>query len=287
MKASKTIRQFDSATLSEPYELLSALFNEPTVGLVTVDHQLRYRFVNNALATMIGVAPEKLLGKTIHDVLGKAAIAFEPPFKHVFSSGVDVSNLEISAKLPKRDEVGYWIQNYFAIRNAAGKVKRVGAIVVEITEQTKLQQSICRIANILFRNLLLSAHDSDVLLRHVMQRSLRQTPDSRANRNKSAVSGLSNQTPGFPHQSVQEALQVYSERDANATAGAVALTPREREGVKLLVEGTGNKETAAILGITVKTVETHRARIMLKLGLHSTRELVHYAIHNKILDLIR
>src|ERR1700719_2323870 len=287
MKAPKTIRLFDSATLIEPYELLSALFNEPAVGLVTVDHQLRYRFVNDALAAMIGVVPKKLLGKTIRDVLGKAAIAFEPPFKHVFSSGVDVSNLEISAKLPKRDEVGYWIQNYFAISNATGKVKRVGAIVVEITEQTKLQQSICRIANILFRNLLLSVHDSDALLRHLMQRSLRQTPDSRGSRDRPAVRGLSNQAPVFPHQSVQEALQVYSERGANATAGAVALTPREREGVKLLVEGTGNKKKGAILGITVKTVETHRARIMLKLGLHSTRELVHYAIHNKILDLIR
>jgi DNA-binding CsgD family transcriptional regulator len=69
-------------------------------------------------------------------------------------------------------------------------------------------------------------------------------------------------------------------------ACAVALTPRERDVVRLLVEGTGNKETAALLGITVKTVETHRARIMLKLGLHSTRELVQYAIHNKILDLV-
>jgi PAS domain S-box-containing protein len=287
MKASKTISQFDSSTLSEPYELLSALFNEPAVGLVTIDHQLRYRFVNNALAAMIGVAPKKLLGKTIRDVLGKAAIAFESPFKHVFSSGVDMSNIEISAKLPMRDEVGYWIQNYFAIRNAAGKVSRVGAIVVEITEQKRLQQLICRIANILFRNLLLNAHDSDALLQQVTQRSLRQIPGSRANRDRSAVRGLSNQTPVFPHQSVQEALQVYSQSGANATAGALALTPREREVVKLLVEGTGNKETAAILGITVKTVETHRARIMLRLGLHSTRELVQYAIHNKILDLGR
>lgn len=64
----------------------------------------------------------------------------------------------------------------------------------------------------------------------------------------------------------------------------VRLTPKEREVVKLLVKGNGNKQTAAILGISVKTVETHRGRIMLKLHLHSTRELMHYAMSNQIVD---
>ena len=82
---------------------------------------------------------------------------------------------------------------------------------------------------------------------------------------------------------MQEPLRGSPESDATATRSVVALTARERDVVKLLAEGTGNKETAAILGITVKTVETHRARIMLKLGLHSTRELVHYALRNQIL----
>jgi hypothetical protein len=55
MKAAKTIIQFDSAALSEPYELLTALFNEPTVGLVTIDHHLRHQSVSKALAAMIAV----------------------------------------------------------------------------------------------------------------------------------------------------------------------------------------------------------------------------------------
>ena len=62
-----------------------------------------------------------------------------------------------------------------------------------------------------------------------------------------------------------------------------ATTPRELEIVRLLAEGKTNKEIAALLGITVRTVETHRAKIMLKLGLHSLAELVHYAIHNEII----
>ncbi len=59
-------------------------------------------------------------------------------------------------------------------------------------------------------------------------------------------------------------------------------TPREVEIIRLLAEGKANKEIAAELGITTRTVETHRARIMLKLGLHSLTELIHYAIRHEI-----
>jgi DNA-binding NarL/FixJ family response regulator len=61
-------------------------------------------------------------------------------------------------------------------------------------------------------------------------------------------------------------------------------TPRELEVIRLLAEGKVNKEVAALLGITVRTVETHRAKIMLKLGLHSLAELIHYAIRHGIIS---
>ncbi|HMF89664.1 MAG TPA: response regulator transcription factor [Candidatus Angelobacter sp.] len=61
-----------------------------------------------------------------------------------------------------------------------------------------------------------------------------------------------------------------------------ALTPREREIVQLLAEARSNKEVAATLGISVKTVETHRASIMRKLGITSIVDLVHYAIRNHL-----
>ena len=62
------------------------------------------------------------------------------------------------------------------------------------------------------------------------------------------------------------------------------LTPREREVLQLLAEGRANKEIATALGITTKTVETHRARIMAKLELHSMSDLVRYAIRNRVID---
>jgi len=62
------------------------------------------------------------------------------------------------------------------------------------------------------------------------------------------------------------------------------LTPRESEVIRLLAEGKANKEIAAALGIAIRTVETHRAKIMFKLGIHSSNELVRYAIRNKIVE---
>jgi len=62
------------------------------------------------------------------------------------------------------------------------------------------------------------------------------------------------------------------------------LTARERQVLQLLTEGKGNKEVAALLGISVKTAETHRARVMAKLKLHSIGELVRYAVRNHIIQ---
>src|SRR5258706_166631 len=59
-------------------------------------------------------------------------------------------------------------------------------------------------------------------------------------------------------------------------------TPREVQVIRHLAEGKANKEIAAELGITIRTVETHRAKIMLKLGVHSLADLIHYAIRSKI-----
>lgn len=63
------------------------------------------------------------------------------------------------------------------------------------------------------------------------------------------------------------------------------LTDREREVLTLIAKGYGNKEAAELLSISVKTVESHRARIMEKLNLHTRPELVDYAIQKGLLDL--
>ena len=61
------------------------------------------------------------------------------------------------------------------------------------------------------------------------------------------------------------------------------LTEREKEVLQLLAEGQSNKEVANVLGIGVSTVETHRMNLMQKLNLHSTAEIVLYAVRKKII----
>ena len=62
------------------------------------------------------------------------------------------------------------------------------------------------------------------------------------------------------------------------------LTTREREILQLIAEGKSNKETAAALGISVKTIEAHRANLMRKLHLRSVSDLVRYAIRNHLVQ---
>jgi len=62
------------------------------------------------------------------------------------------------------------------------------------------------------------------------------------------------------------------------------LTTREREILQLLAEGKSNKEVAAMLSLSLYTVETHRGNILQKLNLHSTAELVLYAIRKGVIS---
>lgn len=61
------------------------------------------------------------------------------------------------------------------------------------------------------------------------------------------------------------------------------LTDREKEVLQLLAEGRSNKEVAAILNVGLSTVETHRANLMQKLDLHSTAEIVLYAVRKRLI----
>ncbi len=62
------------------------------------------------------------------------------------------------------------------------------------------------------------------------------------------------------------------------------LSPREREVLQLVAEGKTTKEVAVVLGISVKTAESHRTRIMEKLDIHETASLVRYAIRRGLVQ---
>jgi DNA-binding NarL/FixJ family response regulator len=132
--------------------------------------------------------------------------------------------------------------------------------------------------------LILSAHGSEKLARELLDAGARGyllKEDADVNLLE-AIDALRKHTAFYSPKIA--AWVARDERRARGKAPRDILTPRQRETIQLLAEGKSNKEVAVTLGISVKTVEAHRAHIMLKLNLHSVSELVHYAIRNDIVQ---
>ena len=98
-----------------------------------------------------------------------------------------------------------------------------------------------------------------------------------------AVEALSHHKPYLTPFASQTVLEGFLKSAGREESDKSILTNREREIVQMLAEAKGNKEIAAVLCISAKTVETHRAAIMRKLGINSIVELVHYAIRNNLI----
>jgi two-component system response regulator NreC len=77
---------------------------------------------------------------------------------------------------------------------------------------------------------------------------------------------------------------VAAEAEERKRAESDPLSEREREVLALLALGHTNQEIAALLYISVRTAETHRAHIMQKLGLASRAELVRYALDHGLIE---
>jgi DNA-binding NarL/FixJ family response regulator len=137
--------------------------------------------------------------------------------------------------------------------------------------------------------LILSMHQSEQLVREVLEAGARgyMLKADAAKHLTRAVEALALHRPYFTAEVSQRLLDAYLARaeakHAERQPGG-ELTPREREIVQLLAEGKSNKETATLLNLSVKTVETHRSNLMRKLGLHGLSDLIHYALRNNLID---
>lgn len=138
--------------------------------------------------------------------------------------------------------------------------------------------------------LVLTMYDSDPLIQQVLQAGARgYLLKSDAGRDLvSAIEALRRNKTFFTPKVSQMVLEGYldkspKEKEPEGEAEILRLTSRQREIVQLLAEGKSSKEVAAVLGLSVKTAETHRANIMRKLDCHSVTELVRYAIRNHII----
>jgi DNA-binding NarL/FixJ family response regulator len=135
--------------------------------------------------------------------------------------------------------------------------------------------------------MIFTVHDSDVLVGDLLQAGARAyLLKSEAKRHLiAAVESLANHKPFFTgrisEHLLNACLTAYRSRGGG---GGGPLSPRERMIVQLIAEGHGNKESAAILNLSVKTIESHRATAMRKLNVTSTAAIVRYAVRNKLVE---
>lgn len=134
--------------------------------------------------------------------------------------------------------------------------------------------------------LVLSIHCSDQLVREVTNAGARAyILKSDAGRELlSAVEALTNNRCFFTSGPAEILTDDFFKSRTPDAEPSAKLTAREREIVQLVVEGKTCEEAALVLGISVKTAETHRSNVMRKLHMHSASELVRYAVRNNMID---
>ena len=280
---------------------VSGVSQSSILGIAIYDANLRYVAVNNVLAAMNGIPPEMHIGRTLGEIIGPVASTVEPMLRSVLSTGQSILNVEIRGELPTREGPGYWIVDYIPIRNSSDGVKLVGALTLEITKLRKIEECIHKLMSNLPRTSQVSYlgvsadqinkenvelwSDSIDMVGICMEEMLKDSQSFESATRVSRIGGTAQQqsypvssAPAVPDRAFGKTGSVpIPDTDPRS------LSPRETEIVKLLAIGKGSKEISSELHIEVTTVVTYRARVMLKLRVHSISELVRYAVRHGLI----
>jgi DNA-binding CsgD family transcriptional regulator/PAS domain-containing protein len=290
---------------------VSSLLRNSTVGVALFDRNLHCRAFNGALRSMIGVSQKRPIGKQLHQIFPDEAPKLEIAFRQVWATGNSVSNLELTAPLPAEAGPRRWVINFYPITDESGQVRLVAITLCEVTKgryvelklsrlRDKFQSNILRQPNLLEEefarmsvqtfelvnrsvallksSLSLRFYTSETRLEAALVRHALHMTGNRVS--EPAFSGIPpksdsgtdpESSPGTPN-----------DNDTDPYPGRPS--PRERQVLCFLADGKSNKEIGFILDISTRTVECYRARIMDKLDLHSTAELVRYAIRHHIVE---
>jgi DNA-binding NarL/FixJ family response regulator len=132
--------------------------------------------------------------------------------------------------------------------------------------------------------LIFTIHDTDYLIGEVLRAGARGFVLKSEGGRKliEAIESILQHKPFFATRASETLLNSFL-KSGTEPGRTSRLTAREIEIVRLLADGKSNKEVSTMLGISVKTVETHRAVIMRKLGITSIVKLVHFAIREGLI----
>jgi PAS domain-containing protein len=119
--------------------MIAEFFKDSMVGLAIFDERLYYQMVNPYLAASNGTTIESHMGKHVQEILGTVSLRVELAIQQVFATGQPVLNCEVAGPLPSRPDGGHWVDSFFPIADSSGRVKRVGAVVVELHKEQSLE----------------------------------------------------------------------------------------------------------------------------------------------------
>lgn len=122
---------------SDPAELAAEALQQAPVGFALLDDGLRYVFVNDALAAMNGLSPERHLGRTVRSVVPGVADAAEEVFLGVLRTG-DPAWVDLSG--PTAARVGDWAETVFALEGPSGDMY-LGVLVSEVTDHKRFERA--------------------------------------------------------------------------------------------------------------------------------------------------
>lgn len=230
------------------------------------------------------------VGKTARELLGGAAADLESAIKTTIDTGTQPPFVDVATKIPRAGLVNHWLFNLLPIKNHVDGQLQVAAITVETTHHKRIEEYILLLMSDMSWIREQISKDPAVfqnrreLLRPIEETSLLATVSEEARAISAMLQGelddskekpiLSGQT-NTPNQTASFRLEVQK---------LATLSPREREVLCLVAASKGNKEIATILNIEARTVDTYRTRLMLKLDLHSTGDVVLYAVRHHLVS---
>jgi DNA-binding CsgD family transcriptional regulator/PAS domain-containing protein len=288
---------------------VTSLLRNSTIGVALFDGNLHCRALNGALRRTIGGPPKRHIGKQLHQVFPAGAPKLEIAFGQVWTTGNSVSNLELIAQLRAGTDPRHWLMNFYPITDESGQIRLVAITLCEVTKGRGVEVKLSRLrdkfqSHVLRQPDLLEEEFSEVSAQtfELVNRSVALLKSSLSLRFYTSETQL--ETALGRHELYMTANRVYeteltptvlrvdSDPEPKPSPGtpnetdplAGSPSPRERQVLRLLADGKSSKEIGFILHISTRTVEFYRARIMLKLDLHSTAALVRYAIRNNIVE---
>lgn len=281
-----------------------------TIALALFDKSLRCRAANPAFAAMNGMTDRQCIGKTMGEIAGAFIPRFEAALQKVWESGDCLWEQRMKARPFGGRRSKHWLVDFFPIYEDGGAVQMAGATFSQVTPRGKIQGRLLRISG-------LSALDGEnglpsrsargpSMLRRGYIESMEQTVAllSRSMALRRVVSethvaadlreAVAQQAAGDLRAALNllERLQVPQ---ATTQSGARASrqeswcefnrpSRRELQVLRFLADGKSNKEMASALRLSIRTVETYRARLMSKLKVHSAAEIVRCAIRNHFIQ---